>query len=921
MVVIIPSLPRVSLSTSNDSLARKCLRICQYRDDLVRDDAPLSGGRQGLVGFAHRPLDTRSACVAVLPAGLSQPDDVAACRDIGASLFFVAGDDRWDVWSQTREQPIHRQLLKTSEVENYFRQHRDQFAPGAIFRAKTWQRAGEGQQLDFVDADLLPMLERDAGLRLRNLFERMVATTMDFLDWKSVPDNDEEAHWLTKTNFWLLAAKLLHDKRVPRFINLDFGDVRTVFARIAYHYDRNNPNPPKINGRLRALQEAARLVAAPPHFRNISAETLGVLYEEALISPTTRKLLGTHRTPTYLVDYMLARLGGWIEELGHKRCHIFEPACGHAPFLSGALRLVSDMLPASIAEDPNKRHDFLKDHLRGCDSDSFALEIARLSLTLADIPNENGWVLNDGDMFAGSTLADETKSASVVLANPPFESEQAAKFLQRTVPALQPGAVFGFVLPVNELTGAACADVRRQLLAECEIKEISVFPDRMFKFASVETGIVLGRKHETKKTTVTAGIRFRRVRESKMVDFRERYDDSWRDMVDAEWLATTNKARFVVPDVRQIWNACEPLPRFKQFAEIGQGLIHRARTDPRFPKGSVTESREKLPGLDEGFASVDDSPNTHLLPTTWWLNLDKRTIRRPVAGTKKGIPQIVLNYAPVDRDAWRLKAFVDPIGRPATSRLLLVRPKNQRVSLSGLWALCNSPVANAYTFALGSKRDNTAGLMRAMPVPDLNSCDLARLEAAVRAYLDAAKEFTATYQQPPAKVKSGLAKKTLPKNTASDQMHLGLPGQPSDEEIAAAKERLRALHWRVDAEVLRLYSLPPQLERELLDAFDGVRRVGVPFEQTRYIPREFRDVLTLDEFLRITDEWEATETRRCKLIEKRIKTGRRTSEEEKEFRQLQRLLMLHRRLYAPLPTAEIKALAKQLKEESAWAQV
>jgi hypothetical protein len=321
--------------------------------------------------------------------------------------------------------------------------------------------------------------------------------------------------------------------------------------------------------------------------------------------------------------------------------------------------------------------------------------------------------------------------------------------------------------------------------------------------------------------------------------------------------------------------------------------------------------------LDEGFASVDDSPNTHLLPTTWWLNLDKRTIRRPVAGTKKGIPQIVLNYAPVDRDAWRLKAFVDPVGRPATSRLLLVRPKNQRVSLSGLWALCNSPVANAYTFALGSKRDNTAGLMRAMPVPDLNSCDLARLEAAVRAYLDAAKEFTATYQQPPAKVKTGSAKKTLPKHTASDQMHLGLPGQPSDEEIAAAKERLRALHWRVDAEVLRLYAMPPQLERDLLDAFDGVPRVGVPFEQTRYMPRDFRDVLTLDEFLRITDEWEATETRRCKLIEKRIKTGSRTNEEEKEFRQLQRLLMLHRRLYAPLPTAEIKALTKQLKEERA----
>jgi N-6 DNA methylase len=905
---------RGQLTAPIEALARKCLRICHYRDDLVRDDAPLPGERHGLVGFAHRPLDTRSACVVVLPAGLSQPDDIVACRDIGASLFFVAANDRWNVWKQTREQPIHRQALKTSEVENYFRQHREQFAPGAIFRAKSWQRAGEGQQLDFVDADLLPMLERDAGVRLRNLFERMVAATMDFLDWKSVPDKNEDAHWLTKTNFWLLAAKLLHDKRVPRFINLDFGDVRTVFARIAYHYDRNNPNPPKINGRLRALQEAARLVAVPPHFRNISAETLGVLYEEALISPTTRKLLGTHRTPTYLVDYMLARLGGWIEELGHKRCHIFEPACGHAPFLSGALRLVSDMLPASIADDPKERHAFLKDHLRGCDSDSFALEIAQLSLTLADIPNENGWVLNHGDMFAGSTLATETKSASVVLANPPFESEKAAKFLHRTVPALQPGAVFGFVLPVNELTGAACADVRRQLLAECEIKEVSVFPDRMFKFASVETGIVLGRKHEAKKAKVTSGIRFRRVRESKMVDFRERYDDSWRDVVDAAWLATKNEARLVVPDLRRIWDSTKSSKTFTYLVNIGQGFSYKSGVS----EAEIISSLEKE-GWSEGFTGIEGSPDTHLLPETKWLNLSKKKILRPRHGISSGTPQVLLNYAPVDRDIWRLKGFVDPIGRPATSRLLLVRPRRREFSLNCLWALCNSPFTNAYTYAWASKRDITAGLLRAMPVPDLNSCDLTRLEAAAIAYLDAAKEFTATYQQPRPKTKPSAAKKKLPKETASDQMHLELPGQASDEEIVGAKERLRALHWRVDAEVLRLYSLPPELEREFLDAFDGVPRVGVPFEQTRYIPREFRDVLTLDEFLRITDEWDATEARRCKLIEKRIKTGSRTSEEEKEFKQLQRLLMLHRRLYAPLPTAEIKALTKRLKEEGAWA--
>jgi protein gp37 len=83
--------------------------------------------------------------------------------------------------------------------------------------------------------------------------------------------------------------------------------------------------------------------------------------------------------------------------------------------------------------------------------------------------------------------------------------------------------------------------------------------------------------------------------------------------------------------------------------------------------------------------------------------------------------------------------------------------------------------------------------------------------------------------------------------------------------------------------------------------FDGVERIGVPFEQTRYIPRDFRDVLTLDDFLRITDEWDSTEARRCELIAKRIKAGRRTAEEEAEFRRLQRLLTLHRRYFNPRP--------------------
>jgi len=894
-------------------LARRCLRSCGYREDLVRDDVPLPDDRQGIISFAHRPFDARSACIAVLPSTPRAAGDILACREVGASLFFVAGESSWDAWAQTQAEPRHLRALRLGEVENYFSHHREDFAPGVIFRAKAWRRAGEGRQLDFVDAGLLPMLEHETGRRLLDVFERMVAVTMNSMGWETVPDAAEEAHWLTKANFWLLAAKLLHDRRVAGFINLDLQDVRTLFQRLGDHYNRTNPNPPKLNGRLRALREAARIAAAPPHFQNISVEALGVLYEEALISPTTRKLLGTHRTPAYLVDYMLARLSGWIEELGHARCRVFEPACGHAPFLSAALRLLSDMLPADIADDRKRRHEYLRGHLRGCDHDDFALEIARLCLTLADIPNENGWVLESADMFAEGALAREARAATVVLANPPFEREQAATFLQRVTQALRPGTVFGLVLPVNELAGVASAAVRRKLLAECEIKEISVFPDRMFKFASVETGILLGRKHEDRRATIQRGILFRRVRESKMEAFRERYDDSWREKVEANWLLTANDGRLVVPELHRVWDACRPLPKFKQFAVVGKGFEHRSRVDLRLPDEAIRESREQQPGLVEGFASMDDAPDTHLQPSIWWLNLDPRTIRRPLAGATTGLPQVVINYAPVARDVWRLKAFVDLLGRALTSDFLVVR--SRFAPLECLWAMCNSPVANAFAFAFGTKRHTTAGVFRLLPVPDLRSKNLSRLRSAATAYLDAATEFTRMFESPASR--AGPKRRPVKRHepSAGAQMRLAFGNDPTGEKAAAARDRLRALHWRVDAEVLLLYALPPELERELLDTFDGVRRVGVPFEQTRYIPREFRDVLTLDEFLRITDEWDATEARRCELIEKRIKTGRRTAQEEAEFRRLQRLLTLHRRYRSPQPMLDTKKLQALLEEE------
>ena len=217
-------------------------------------------------------------------------------------------------------------------------------------------------------------------------------------------------------------SKILHDKDVAGFIRLDLTDLEEVYERLADHYDSQSPRPVAIGGRKKrdALVAAAEKIQKFGHCGCVSTEALAYLYESALLDRETRSKLGTHSTPTWLVDYIVGRLRPWIERdipVGDRR--VFEPACGHAGFLISAMRLLSELLPAGWHEP---RRAYLRKRLRGVEKDTFALEIARLSLTLADVPNPNGWALTEADMFGVDCLEHAVREATIVLGNPPFEN-------------------------------------------------------------------------------------------------------------------------------------------------------------------------------------------------------------------------------------------------------------------------------------------------------------------------------------------------------------------------------------------------------------------------------------------------------------------------------------------------------------------
>lgn len=221
---------------------------------------------------------------------------------------------------------------------------------------------------------------------------------------------------------------------------------------------------------------------------------------------------------------------------------------------------------------------------------------------------------------------------------------------------------------------------------------------------------------------------------------------------------------------------------------------------------------------------------------------------------------MLLNYAPAGR------GLVDTRGHAVTSRFIPARPTTSSYSLETLWALLNSPIANAYAYSHLGKRDNLVGEIRKIPVPKVTSFN--EVERAVSAYLAAA----------------------------------------SSEAAPAALERLL---MRVDREVLNLYSLPIELEKLLLGLFNDWKRVGVPFAQTRYLPKELEGKLRFSDFLEFEENWSVTNREKGMLIDKSI-SGVLNDEERMRLHALQDDNDYHIEKVSPRPTHALDELENRL---------
>jgi hypothetical protein len=880
------------------------LQRCGYGPSNVLEGISLTNNRTAAyAGFAQRPFDTRSACFSAMDVVTTPEEDARACRNIGAPLTFLCQQGHLLWWGQTDRTPYQiGEAVPASRLEGFFREHSDDFAPKTVYRAKTLGRFEKAYERNFVDLGLMPMVEKEAGQTIERLLLDCVAEARDSVGWPKSVDL-KQGQWLVKAVFWLMGAKMLHDKEVEGFIRLNFGNVDEVFARVATHYGESAEGLVTSQSRRRALQAVAERIARSAEMRLATTEALAYVYENTLISDEVRSEFGTHSTPSYLVDYIVGRLEPWIREIGQEKRSVFEPACGHGAFLVAAIRLLTSLLPSGMAE-PSARKKYLRDRVRGCDVDDFAVEIARLSLTLTDIPNPNGWSVRAADLFASDLIEKASVEATILLANPPFENfrplqrgaysrkfrqprflNKTAEILHRAFSALPSDSVFGVVIPQSLLHEANAVDFRKLLVEQFEFEELCLFPDKVFNFAQQESAVLIGRKRPP-TSAFAAKVCYRRVRERQVELFKKSYD------VTSEVSVSQSRFQNVgfdlrVPDLDSIWEYCAHLPRLTSIAVIAQGVIYFGKDSPNFPANTITASDEYFQGAVQGFENLGQGILTHQLPPLKWLNLSPEVVRYPRTGANPKIPQVLLNEARVQRAPWCLRAMIDPVGRPAKSRFTILRPINSKVPLDLLWAVLNSPLANAFAYAHSRGWNILTGTWRKFPVPNFEKAAVERITAAVRNYFGAVENCEAP-----------------------------LPLR-SDDTRAEELKALRNLHWHIDAEVLRCYALPVQLERQLLDYFDGWARASVPFKQDRYFPEGFDEPISLADFLAITADWDATNKHRHELIDK--KAGRTLSPEEaNELKRLQRLAGLKRELLTSPSLSELTEMEADLRRRGLW---
>lgn len=760
--------------------------------------------------FGQEPLDYRSACFGLEFKSADEAPEIVLnrMRALGAPQLFYVDNDTAQRWKIHSDHVSMAEVVPTHNLDKFIKDHRQSWNPQAVLRAKSGFVSPGPQQIDFIDMGLLPALEHEASYKIDLLVQEVCSLTEGFHVERGL---ELDAGNMFSLLFQLLVGKLLQDRGIATTPLIDFSNVEIVLNAVRNHYPSEDQAALKNKGLPKAmLQRIADKVAASFSFANLSAETLTYVYENTFVSASSRKNLGIHSTPSYLADYILSQLP--LEDMPRDKWNVWDPTCGHGIFLIAAMRRMRTLLPDNWSG--NDRHKFFSKRLHGVDIEKFSIEVAKLCLMLADFPEANGWDLLNRNVFEGHLIEERAKGASIVVGNPPFETlagqkpliRKPAALLSRMLPLMPQDGMLGMVLPRAFLDGAEYRKEREVLLRQFDLINVTALPDRIFAHSEVETSIVIARK----KKEQASYFLYREVNDNDRLEFKSSFNATWEERIPNSYFEGAGHNKMAVPRLRQVWEALAHRPTLSAIASIRTGIRYKARSHYPDLKTHFSEAGEQR---RLGLHMVDDAFMQYQAIGQKYFSMDPELQQNGAYQYDWNANKVIVPASRTARGPWRYAAALDQNGLCVSRRFYAVWPKEvnaqPNISASVLAAILNAPVAMAYIYTHTSQKDIPTQAYETIPLPRLH--DLESAQGQLTELVD---------------------------------IYLNLSRIPSQND-----EALRTSLLNIDAEVLRLYDLPPKLERQLLDLFWGDTRRRVPCVFKGYFPPDFEPWIPLHTYI------------------------------------------------------------------------
>lgn len=761
--------------------------------------------------FGQKPLDYRSACFGLEFKRTDESPEIALnrMRALGAPQLFYVINDTTQRWKIHADRVSIAETVPTHSLDKLIKDHQHTWNPQAILRAKAGFLPPTPQQIDFIDMGLLPALEHEASRKIDRLVHRVCSLAEGFHQERQI---ELDAANLFSLIFQLIVGKLLMDRGITTIPPIDFSNVKSVLGAVCNYYPSKDLTALHDNVLPQVvLQRIADEIAGSFSFANLSAETLTYVYENTFVSASSRKDLGIHSTPSYLADYILSQLP--LEQIPQDQWNIWDPTCGHGIFLIAAMRRMRTLLPEDWSA--YQRHQFFSKRLHGIDIERFSIEVAKLCLMLADFPEANGWDLLNRDVFTGNLIEERAKTMSIIVGNPPFEAleqrkplvRKPAELLRRMLPHMPKGAMLGMVLPRAFLDGSEYRKERDVLLRQFDLINVTALPDRIFTYSEVETSIVIARKLKEKSSFFL----YREVHDNDRPAFQNNFKSTWEEHIPNSYFTTNGNDVLAIPRLRHIWQALANRPTLASIAKIHTGIRYKSRKHHLNLRATFYKKDGELRKL--GIESVTDSFMQYTATGQQYFSIDPELQENKAYLCAWNEEKVIVPASRTARGPWRYAAALDRNGLCVSRRFYAIWPRKEdavmKIHASVIAAILNAPVAMAYIYTHTAQKDITVKAYGAIPMPRLN-------------YLAQAQGKLADLVE----------------------HYIRLCRNPNNNEIA-----LKTALLDIDAEVMRLYDLPPKLERQLLDLFWGDTRRRVPFDFHGYIPPDFEPWIPLHIFI------------------------------------------------------------------------